>query len=33
MAERFGYKVRFVMVGPEDENVGSPTQMGVFERG
>ncbi|MFO0916868.1 MAG: 3' terminal RNA ribose 2'-O-methyltransferase Hen1 [Planctomycetaceae bacterium] len=26
------YKVRFVPVGPVDEVVGSPTQMGVFER-
>ena len=31
-AERFGYTVRFLPVGPEDKNVGSPTQMGVFER-
>lgn len=28
-----GYSVRFLPVGPEDEKVGSPTQMGVFERG
>ena len=27
-----GYSVRFLPVGPEDEKVGSPTQMGVFER-
>ena len=26
------YRVRFVPVGPMDEVVGSPTQMGVFER-
>ncbi len=32
VAERFGYGVRFVPVGPEDAEVGSPTQMGVFER-
>lgn len=30
VAERFGYDVRFVAVGPEDEEVGAPTQMGVF---
>jgi 3' terminal RNA ribose 2'-O-methyltransferase Hen1 len=32
IAERFGYSVRFLPVGPEDEAVGAPTQMGVFER-
>jgi 3' terminal RNA ribose 2'-O-methyltransferase Hen1 len=26
------YRVRFVAVGPEDASLGSPTQMGVFER-
>jgi 3' terminal RNA ribose 2'-O-methyltransferase Hen1 len=30
IAERFGYKVRFAPVGPEDALVGSPTQMAVF---
>ena len=30
VAERFGYSVRFLPVGPEDLAVGSPTQMGVF---
>jgi 3' terminal RNA ribose 2'-O-methyltransferase Hen1 len=30
VATRFGYNVRFLPVGPEDEAVGSPTQMGVF---
>jgi 3' terminal RNA ribose 2'-O-methyltransferase Hen1 len=30
IAERFGYTVRFVAVGPEDEKLGAPTQMGVF---
>ncbi len=30
VARRFGYTVRFAPVGPEDEIVGSPTQMGVF---
>jgi 3' terminal RNA ribose 2'-O-methyltransferase Hen1 len=32
MAERFGYTARFLPVGPEDAEVGSPTQMGVFTR-
>jgi len=32
IAERFGYTVRFLPVGAEELNVGSPTQMGVFER-
>ena len=27
-----GYKTRFLPVGPEDSAVGSPTQMGIFER-
>jgi 3' terminal RNA ribose 2'-O-methyltransferase Hen1 len=31
-AERFGYSVRFGPIGPEDEIVGSPTQMAVFTR-
>jgi 3' terminal RNA ribose 2'-O-methyltransferase Hen1 len=30
VGERFGYGVRFLPVGPEDAEVGSPTQMGVF---
>lgn len=30
VAERFGYAVRFAPVGPEDSEIGSPTQMGVF---
>ena len=30
VAERFGYTVRFLPVGEEDLQVGSPTQMGVF---
>jgi len=29
-AGRFGYAVRFLPVGPEDPEVGAPTQMGVF---
>jgi len=32
VAEQHGYAVRFLPVGPEDEKVGAPTQMGVFER-
>jgi len=32
MAERFGYTVRFLPVGEDDSQVGSPTQMGVFDR-
>ncbi len=32
IAARFGYTARFVAVGTEDEKVGAPTQMGVFER-
>lgn len=31
VAERFGYDVRFLAVGPEDARFGAPTQMGVFE--
>lgn len=30
IGKRFGYQVRFVPVGPLDERVGPPTQMGVF---
>jgi 3' terminal RNA ribose 2'-O-methyltransferase Hen1 len=32
ICKRFAYSVRFVPVGPVDEKLGSPTQMGVFER-
>ena len=32
IAERFGYAVRFLPVGPEDASVGAPTQMGIFEK-
>lgn len=32
IAQRFGYQVRFLAVGPEDPDVGAPTQMGVFVR-
>lgn len=30
VAERFGYGVRFLPVGPEDPEVGPPTQMAIF---
>ncbi len=32
VAKRFGYTVVFHPIGPEDENVGPPTQMAVFTR-
>jgi hypothetical protein len=32
VAARFNYSVRFVPVGPEDQVVGPPTQMGVFSK-
>ncbi|MEI5521264.1 3' terminal RNA ribose 2'-O-methyltransferase Hen1 [Streptomyces brasiliscabiei] len=32
VAERHGYDVEFVPVGPDDPEVGPPTQMGVFTR-
>lgn len=32
IAERFGYPVRFMPIGPEDPSVGAPSQMGVFKR-
>ncbi|HYW08785.1 MAG TPA: hypothetical protein VE913_17620, partial [Longimicrobium sp.] len=32
IAERFGYEVRILPVGPEDPRLGAPTQMGVFTR-
>lgn len=31
IGDRFGYTVHFLPVGPEDETVGAPSQMGVFE--
>ena len=33
IADRFGYTVKFLPIGPEHPEHGSPTQMGVFERG
>jgi 3' terminal RNA ribose 2'-O-methyltransferase Hen1 len=32
IAERFGYTVQWLPVGPEDPQVGPPTQMGVFRK-
>jgi 3' terminal RNA ribose 2'-O-methyltransferase Hen1 len=32
ITERFGYAVHFSPVGPEDAEVGAPSQMGVFSR-
>jgi 3' terminal RNA ribose 2'-O-methyltransferase Hen1 len=32
LGERFGYRVEFRAVGPEDASLGSPTQMAVFTR-
>jgi 3' terminal RNA ribose 2'-O-methyltransferase Hen1 len=32
IANQHGYNVRFLLIGPMDEMVGAPTQMGVFER-
>src|SRR5262249_52620921 len=31
IAPRFGYMVRFVAVGPQDDQLGPPTQMAIFE--
>ncbi len=33
IADQYGYSVQFLPVGPVNESVGSPTQMGVFEKG
>ena len=32
VAEQHGYAVRFLPIGPDDATLGSPTQMGVFEK-
>ena len=32
ICERFGYTARFLPLGPEDAEVGAPSQMAVFER-
>src|SRR5262249_46019078 len=33
VASRFGYSVRFLPIGPNEPELGAPTQMGVFTRG
>jgi hypothetical protein len=33
MAGRFACSGRFLPIGPEDSVIGSPTQMGIFNRG
>ena len=30
IAEKYGYTVRFMPIGEVDENVGAPSQLGVF---
>jgi 3' terminal RNA ribose 2'-O-methyltransferase Hen1 len=32
IADKYGYDVRFLPIGPEDSAVGAPTQMAVFEK-
>ncbi|HEY6396114.1 MAG TPA: 3' terminal RNA ribose 2'-O-methyltransferase Hen1 [Solirubrobacteraceae bacterium] len=32
VAGRYGYRVRFLPIGPEDPALGAPTQMAVFDR-
>ena len=32
IGERFGYAARFLPLGPEDAEVGAPSQMAIFER-
>ncbi len=32
VADRFGYAVTFSLLGPEDDRVGAPSQMGVFTK-
>ena len=32
VGERFGYRCAFLPIGPEDPELGPPTQMGVFQR-
>ena len=33
VADRYGYDVRFAPAGPEETDIGSPSQVGVFTRG
>jgi 3' terminal RNA ribose 2'-O-methyltransferase Hen1 len=32
ITDRYGYRVRFLPIGPDDPEVGPPSQMAVFER-
>lgn len=32
VAHRYGYSVSFQAIGPVDENLGGPTQMGIFTK-
>jgi hypothetical protein len=32
VAAKHGYIVRFLSIGPENTDVGAPTQVGVFQR-
>lgn len=32
VADRYGYEVRFLPVGPEDPDLGAPSQIGVFSQ-
>jgi 3' terminal RNA ribose 2'-O-methyltransferase Hen1 len=32
VAKRYGYEVRFLPVGPEEPDIGAPSQIGVFTR-
>ena len=32
LASRFGYRARFLPLGPEDAELGAPSQMAIFER-
>ena len=33
LAERYNYQVRLAPIGPDDPDVGAPSQMAVFTRG
>jgi 3' terminal RNA ribose 2'-O-methyltransferase Hen1 len=32
VASRYGYRARFLPIGPQEDEVGAPTQMAIFER-
>src|SRR5579863_1763218 len=32
VAQRFGYDVHFLRIGPEESGIGAPSQMGIFSR-